>query len=128
MKGRLVSLDCYIPACDTSLGRLPVLIGSGPDAEIRLDEASVSPLHCRIFQIDGTVVVEDLESVHGTFVNGTRVKQSPLLPGDSLGIGTRSFFLRCIEVNSPSWSSNEERSSRRAAQWVDAPSLVAAAL
>ena len=87
MKTRLVSVDCDVPACDTCLTSLPVVIGSGPDAGIRLHDRMVSRWHCRIDQIDGTFSVCDLGSVHGTFVNGTRISESPLMPGDVLGVG-----------------------------------------
>ena len=102
MTSRLVSLDCDVPACDTSLARLPVMIGRRLDAGIRLDDHTVSRWHCRIDQIDGTFVVCDLGSVHGTFVNGTRNNESPLMPGDILSVGVLSFVLQCTEKTVPS--------------------------
>jgi pSer/pThr/pTyr-binding forkhead associated (FHA) protein len=102
MTTRLVCLDDGVAACDSSLARLPVVIGRGPDAGIFLDDHTVSRWHCRIDQIDGTFVVCDLGSVHGTFVNGTRINESPLMPGDVLGVGVLSFVLQCTEEAAPS--------------------------
>lgn len=96
MKACLVSLDYYVPSCDTNLDQLPVTIGSSRLAGIRLVDPSVGHYHCRIEKIDGQLVVSDLGAVHGTFVNGARVSRSPLVPGDTLGIGMLSFFLQCL--------------------------------
>ena len=102
MTSRLVSLDYDVPACDTSLARLPVVIGREVDVGIRLNDHTVSRWHCRIEQIDEMFVVCDLGSVHGTFVNGTRVNESPLMPGDVLSVGVLSFVLQCTEKTVPS--------------------------
>jgi pSer/pThr/pTyr-binding forkhead associated (FHA) protein len=102
MKTSLRSLDCSSPACDTRLTRLPVLIGSGPNAELRLNYHSVSRWHCRLDRIDGKFLVRDLGSIHGTFVNGTRINECPLTPGDVLSVGSLSFVLQCTEKAVPS--------------------------
>jgi pSer/pThr/pTyr-binding forkhead associated (FHA) protein len=94
MKTRLVSLDGQVRARDTSLDRLPVVVGSAPDAGLRLEEQTVSPLHCRIDRIDGRVVVRDLGSVHGTFVNGSRISTASLASGDTLSVGLLTFFFQ----------------------------------
>lgn len=97
MKTRLISLDYHSLACDTSLNDLPVVVGRSSDAGLRLDDASVSPCHCRIERIDGQLMVRDLGSRYGTFVNGRSVTESPLLPGDCLSIGMLNYYLQCTE-------------------------------
>ncbi len=104
MKASLVSLNQHVPDCDTSLKDLPAVLGSSPDVDIRLSHHSVSRYHCRIERIDGHFVVYDLGSVHGTFVNGSRIVESPLRPGDCLGIGLLSFFLQCLPEAEDSWT------------------------
>jgi ABC transport system ATP-binding/permease protein len=111
MKASLVSLDYNIPSCDTSLRDLSVLIGSSPDAGIYLEDPSVSGCHCRIEKIRGQFVVSDLGSVHGTFVNGIRVSEWALSPGDVLGVGMLSFFLLCTEESEESWENIEEEAA-----------------
>ena len=50
-------------------------------------------------QIGGEMVVRDLGSVHGTFVNGTRISESPLMTDDILSVGMLSFFSQCSGRN-----------------------------
>ena len=97
MRASLVSLDYEVPNCDTSLRDLPVTIGRSPDADICLNDPSVALYHCRIEQVGDQLLVYDLGSAHGTAVNGDRIRESPLLPGDSLSVGLRSFFVRCLD-------------------------------
>ena len=73
------------------MNKLPAVIGRSPDADVRLDDRWVSRRHCEIDQINGTLVVRDLGSKHGTAVNGEYAAQTHLLPGDRLTIGLTSF-------------------------------------
>jgi pSer/pThr/pTyr-binding forkhead associated (FHA) protein len=120
MQTRLVSLDYRVPACDTSLAGLPVVMGSGPDAGIRLNEHTVSRRHCRIEEIDGKLSVRDLGSVHGTFVNGARIDESSLMPGDVLSVGVLSFFLQCAEMTRPPLEPVERRPNYNTSRHGDA--------
>lgn len=93
MPARLISLDYLVPDCDTNLVKFPVLIGRAAESQIRLDDYSISNHHCEIdYEGDG-LVVRDLGSVHGTFVNATRVAESRLMPGDELAVGMMTFLV-----------------------------------
>jgi pSer/pThr/pTyr-binding forkhead associated (FHA) protein len=94
MKTRLISLDYQVPQCDTDLRTFPVVIGHAPDAAIRLDDHSIADHHCQITSDDDGLVVTDLESVHGTFVNGCRITDSILRAGDELGVGMMTFLVQ----------------------------------
>jgi pSer/pThr/pTyr-binding forkhead associated (FHA) protein len=69
------------------LDHLPAIVGRDPDCDIRLRDPSVSGLHCEINQINGRLVILDLESSHGTFVNGCRVRFAHVVTGDTLRWG-----------------------------------------
>jgi pSer/pThr/pTyr-binding forkhead associated (FHA) protein len=71
------------------------LIGRGPDCDLRLAEQSVSRHHCILRQSPGgEVIVHDLGSSNGTFVNGERVRSQALLrSGDELRLGTSCGFI-----------------------------------
>jgi len=64
-------------------------IGRGQEADILVGHQTVSRKHASIAVIpDEGVVIEDLESDNGTFVNGERVERALLAPGDKLQLGT----------------------------------------
>jgi len=62
-------------------------VGRHPDSDIFLDDITVSRHHCR-FRSEGQVfTVEDSGSTNGTYVNGERIDQGALRPGDEVIIG-----------------------------------------
>lgn len=68
-----------------------VTIGRAPGCTISItDDSFVSQLHARVFVADGQVMVEDLGSTNGTYVNTRRVSGSPiaLVRGDRLQTGS----------------------------------------
>ena len=75
------------------MGRLDPASDVFPEIDLTEDnglEKGVSRRHARILKREGTVVVEDLGSINGTFINGKRL--APYLPetlkdGDSLQLG-----------------------------------------
>ncbi|UCC88035.1 MAG: FHA domain-containing protein [Anaerolineales bacterium] len=75
------------------LGRLDPASDVFPEVDLSEDsglERGVSRRHARILKREGTVVVEDLGSINGTFINGKRL--APYLPealhdGDQLQLG-----------------------------------------
>lgn len=78
------------------VSELPIIVGSGPHADVRLDDPDISTLHCMIDQVNGTLVVSDLVSQNGTRVNGRRIEESPLLPGDRLTVGKTPLFVHYV--------------------------------
>jgi transcriptional regulator with GAF, ATPase, and Fis domain len=71
-----------------------VSIGSASSNQILLEEAAVSPHHCRITLEKGRFYLTDLESTSGTFVNGMPVKQRELDSGDEIAIGDSVFLFQ----------------------------------
>ena len=67
-------------------------LGRHDDCLIRVRSSQVSRRHCEIYKHDGTLMIRDLDSSNGTFVNGKRVQgRQALSPGDVLTIGTVTF-------------------------------------
>jgi predicted component of type VI protein secretion system len=63
-------------------------IGRHDDCQIRIRSSQVSRRHCELFEEGGKLILRDLGSSNGTFVNGKRVLgQQTLEPGDVLTIG-----------------------------------------
>ncbi len=62
-------------------------LGRGPRADFVLDAALVSRAHCRLVVANGELVVENLGSTNGTFVNDRAVERSTLKNGDRIRAG-----------------------------------------
>lgn len=71
-----------------------VFIGRDDTCKIRIASKEVSREHCVILKQDNDVLVRDLNSRNGTFVNGMIINGVTLLrPGDTLHIGPMIFEL-----------------------------------
>jgi hypothetical protein len=71
-----------------ALTSLPVRIGRDLDCALRLDDDhGVSRHHAELYRQNGQLRIKDLNSTHGTFVNGRQVQDAELAPGDTLKLG-----------------------------------------
>lgn len=82
------------PAAGTAaeFTRLPLTIGSGPDADVEV--AGTAPRHCLLFERQGDVLVLDSGSGRGTFVGGQVVVEVVLHEGDEIALGPDGPRLR----------------------------------
>jgi len=62
-------------------------IGRVEDNTFQIADPSVSSHHCEILLKGTDVVVKDLNSTNGTFINGDRVSEATLKPGQTLRLG-----------------------------------------
>ena len=65
-----------------NLERAAINIGRRTDNHLVIDDPRVSRVHAQIRAVRGRYVIFDLDSTGGTFVNGERIRQCPLTPGD----------------------------------------------
>ena len=78
--------------------RKALRIGRHPYNEVSLSDASCSRYHCWLTVQDGSLVLEDLASSNGTFVNGDRVMtKRTLKTGDIVRVGTTEFAVTELE-------------------------------
>lgn len=69
-----------------------VVLGRGDTAEIRLQDPFASSRHARIYEQGRILVVEDLGSTNGTYLNEELLDgPRPLHPGDRVRIGDSEF-------------------------------------
>ncbi len=69
-----------------------LVLGRGDHAAIRLEDPFASARHARIYEQAGSVVVEDLGSTNGTYLNEELLETPrPLHPGDHVRIGDSEF-------------------------------------
>jgi hypothetical protein len=82
--GHRSGAEYEIPSHGATLGR--------GEVEIRLDDPFASSRHARIFREGPVVVIEDLGSTNGTYLNGELLTgPAPLHDGDRIRIGDSEF-------------------------------------
>lgn len=76
-----------------------VVIGRGGELDIVLVEDMVSRKHAKIRTAEGKIVIEDLGSTNGTFVNGEKIRRARLKGNDRVLIGTS--IMKLVESDAP---------------------------
>lgn len=64
-----------------------LLLGRHGECDVQLNSRKVSRRHCCIAQVHDYLVVRDLGSTNGVRINGHRVIEGKLKPGDELTVG-----------------------------------------
>ena len=91
MKPRLVAITGPVTGEVFDLGEEPFAIGRHSSNQLQIRESSVSRCHCELRREGERSVLRDLDSRHGTFVNGVPVRRRRLEDGDFLRIGESLF-------------------------------------
>jgi pSer/pThr/pTyr-binding forkhead associated (FHA) protein len=87
---------------DLYLDSFPAVLGRGSDCNISVPFGFVSRRHCRFLRRRDQLLVQDLESLNGTFVNGClAIFPTPLEYGDELRVGPLSFRVALLAGNAP---------------------------
>ena len=74
-------------------------IGRSPDCEVVLFDRKVSRHHCQIVRRGKHFTVQDLDSTHGTLLNGEKMRGKVVLrEGDKLQLGQTTLALSAKEV------------------------------
>jgi hypothetical protein len=68
-------------------------LGRSPDCELVFGDDTVSRRHARLELRDGRWFLIDLDSSNGTLVNGRRVRDAEVRPGDRIRLGAAGFTL-----------------------------------
>ena len=87
--------------------RGPVVIGR--EADFTLDDSEVSRRHAQVFIAGDALMIEDLASSNGTWVNARRVERAVLEPGDVVTLGRTTLDV----VASEGRATTTKRASRR---------------
>jgi predicted component of type VI protein secretion system len=90
LRGRSVSSAVKLADGVTTAGRQE-------DCQLRIKSSQVSRKHCQFFEKNGFLLIKDLGSSNGSFVNGERIQgQRVLEPGDEIAIGPINFRVEKI--------------------------------
>jgi len=77
-----------------SLVREALTVGRRESCDICMRFPNVSGVHCEFLYRDGYWYVRDLNSTNGVKVNGLRVQEKLLHPGDEVSIGKRRYTIQ----------------------------------
>src|SRR5881296_1842095 len=84
---KLVVLSAGMTGRTHELKAEKTTIGRVEDNTFQIAEPSVSSHHCEIVLRGDDVLVRDLSSTNGTYINGEKVSESPLKVGQILRLG-----------------------------------------
>jgi putative nucleotidyltransferase with HDIG domain len=102
-----------LPIIDLEFGQSKT-IGRGRQADVMVDDASLSRLHARVAaDQDGRITVDDLGSTNGIFVNGSEQLSAYLMLGDTVRFGRVEYL-----VGNQDETSATARDSARPSQTV----------
>lgn len=90
MLARLISLQGQ---ADITIDKVFIVVGRHRACDVRIDSSRISRRHCCLALDRGEVVVRDLGSTNGTRINGTKIENGVLRPGDELAIAQFSYRL-----------------------------------
>lgn len=74
------------------IDKFPFTIGRQPDNSLILPDQRISRAHARMIRKEKSIWIEDLNSRHGLFVNGSRIESQPLQSGDLITFGAARTY------------------------------------
>ncbi|MCG6921538.1 MAG: FHA domain-containing protein [Acidobacteria bacterium] len=75
-------------------------VGRARHNDIALNEPSISKFHARLDYQDGRFFVQDADSLHGLYVNATKVRRAELTPGAQIQLGNVTLKYSVLGVES----------------------------
>src|ERR1700744_2854890 len=84
---KLVGLSAGLNGRTHELNVDKTTIGRVEDNTFQIADPSVSSHHCEILLRGSDVVIKDLNSTNGSFINGEKISESVLKPGQTLRLG-----------------------------------------
>lgn len=93
MRVRLYLVDGCVNHEPIVLDALPIIIGSSPADDLVLEGIGLEECHCELSCADKTIMIRDLGSERGTFVNDVSVVSAPIMPGDKIKLGNSCFVV-----------------------------------
>jgi len=94
----LCDVTPYARVSMVNLDALATSIGADASSDIPLTDDSVAPKHARLERRDGRLMLLDLKSTGGSFVNGVRTMRAELVDGDRVRFGSREFVVSARTV------------------------------
>ena len=96
---------------DFPLPSTVTIIGRKHDCDLCIPLMGVSRRHCEINQDNGRLKIRDLDSRNGTYLNGKKVSESLINPGDRVSVGPLDFTVSLKEQPDKQQQISEKMSS-----------------
>jgi pSer/pThr/pTyr-binding forkhead associated (FHA) protein/Skp family chaperone for outer membrane proteins len=92
-EGRFWGTECYAQSS--------LLIGRSPEVDLQIEDDIISRTHARMSITPEGVVLEDLGSSNGTYVNGEAIERCYLESRDEVSIGTYTLKIKILSKKKP---------------------------
>ena len=79
----------------------PLLVGRAVACDLPISDPTISRRHAEIEQFEGAILIRDLGSTNGTFINGERVRDGLAPPGARIAFGKVDFDVVAEEEPEP---------------------------
>src|SRR5207247_9542426 len=76
-------------------------LGRNPTNDFRVHDVTVSSFHCVFVGSEDSVLVRDLGSTNGTYIDGQPVQETRIEPGQILRLGSVELRLESQQVSEP---------------------------
>lgn len=108
MQAKLVVVDGNTKTKEIDL-KLPVVLGRGRNVSLKIAHSLVSREHCELFETDGKLMVRDLGSLNGTFIDGQRIDgTAELSSGHLLTVGAVTFRAEYFDAQATHGGAKDE--------------------
>jgi hypothetical protein len=74
-------------------------VGRSPDSDFQIAHPTISGSHCEFVLTAEGVILRDLESTNGTFVDGKPVSEAKVTAGQTVRLGDVELFVEATEAN-----------------------------
>jgi Nif-specific regulatory protein len=116
MEGEFIVVSGSLLGTRFPLGNREVSIGRAASAGIRLPDPGIAPQHCLLRPSPAGYRLTDSHSLSGTYVNGMRVTEHPLEPGDQVAVGDCILLYR--QERAPERDSSAHQTLLRACSFL----------
>ncbi len=123
MRPRLVALEGPLAGQEFEIPGVRFTIGRAPVSDLCVPSTRVSREHCRIEEREGAFTLLDLESAHGTYVNGLKVRRHRLEEHDRIALveSTFAFLLDRATTEAPAPGVQFDETDHRATSVLESP-------
>lgn len=108
MRFKIAKEGGYPPRYHSFPGIREVVVGRSKYCDIHFVDIGLARKHCRIEEReDGSLLIFDLGSTNGTYVNGERIEMCSLAPGDEIRLGRNTLWLQSPDEPEPTPTQEE---------------------